>query len=87
MRSARTPSTGRTRSGVTIDELAQEPPLVRFESLTLMTVGAVRAAGLTLRPTGRNRLHHSIDFVDLAVGVARLLGSEHRTTLNPYHEP
>jgi hypothetical protein len=72
--------------GVTIDELAQEPPLVRFESMTLMTVGAVRAAGLRLSPTGRNRLHHSIDFVDLADGISRLLSCEHRTSLNPYHQ-
>ncbi len=73
--------------GVSVDEMAQEPPLVRFESLTLMTVGAIRAAGLVLRPTGRNRLHHSIEFEDLDQDVDRLLGCKHRTTPNPYHEP
>jgi hypothetical protein len=72
--------------GVTVDELAQEPPLVRFESLTLMTVGAIRAAGLALRPSGRNRLHHSIDFDDLESGVGSLMRCEHRTIANPYHE-
>ncbi len=72
--------------GVTVDELAQEPPLVRFDAMTLMTVGAIRSAGLAIRPTGRNPLHHSIDFDDLDDGVARLLGCEHRTIVNPYHE-
>jgi hypothetical protein len=73
-------------AGVTVDELAQEQPLIRFEVLTLMTVGAIRAAGLLFRPTGRNRLHHSIDFEDLDDGIDRLLICEHRTTINPYHE-
>jgi hypothetical protein len=72
--------------GVTVDELAQAQPLVRFELLTLMTVGAIRAAGLVIRPTGRNPLHHSIDFDDLDDGLARLLNCECRTTINPYHE-
>jgi hypothetical protein len=72
--------------GVTVDELAQDPPLVRFASLTLMTVGVIRAAGLRLSPSGRNPLHHSIDFDDLETGVKALLGCEHRTTANPYHE-
>ena len=72
--------------GITVDELAQEQPLVRFELLTLMTVGAIQAVGLVIRPTGRNRLHHSIDFVDLDDGIERLLHCEYRTTINPYHE-
>lgn len=62
---------------VSLDELAQEPPLVRFELLTLMTVGAIHAAGLALRPTGRNPLHHSIEFDDLD-DVDRLIGAKHR---------
>lgn len=72
--------------GVSVDELAQEPPLVRFERLTWMTVGAIRRAGLALRPTGRNPRHHSIDFEDLDDGIGRLLGCEHRSTVNPYHQ-
>ena len=51
------------------------------------TVAAIRAVGLTLRPTGRNRLHSSIDFADLDDGIARLMPCERRTVLNPYHEP
>ncbi len=69
----------------TIDELAQEPPLVRFEWLTLMTAGAVRGAGLRLVPSGRRTLHHSIEFDDLYDGVAQLQTCEHRTVINPYH--
>ena len=72
--------------GVTVDELVQTSPLVRFGLLTLMRVGAIRAAGLVIRPTGRNRLHHGIDFEDLDDGVERLLRCESRTTINPYHE-
>jgi hypothetical protein len=73
--------------GVSVDELAQEPPLVRFGELTWMTVAAIRNAGLTLRPTGRNPLHHSIDFEELEDGIGRLLRCEHRSMANPYHQP
>jgi hypothetical protein len=69
----------------TMDEVAQEPPLVRFEWLTLMTAAAVRGAGLRLLPTGRRTLHYSIEFDDLRDGVARLQSCEHRTVVNPYH--
>ena len=69
----------------TMDELAQEPPLVRFEWLTLMTAGAVRRAGLRLLPTGRRTLHYSIEFDDLRDEIVRLQSCEHRTVVNPYH--
>jgi hypothetical protein len=72
--------------GVTVDELVQTSPLVRFESLTLMSVGSIRAAGLVLVPSGRNPLHHSIDVDDLDEGLDRLVGCDHRTVVNPYHE-
>ena len=71
--------------GVTVDQLAQTMPLVRFELLTLMTVGAVRRAGLRLVPTGRQRLHHSIEFDELDSGLSLLIACEHRTQANPYH--
>jgi len=45
---------------------AQLPPLVRFERLTLMTVAALRAAGLRLDPTGRNPRHFDLPFDELA---------------------
>ena len=72
---------------VPLDELAQRSPLVRFSRLTLMTVGALRSAGLTLEPTGRTAEHFTIVFPGLEVGVASLIACEHRTIDNPYHEP
>jgi hypothetical protein len=51
-----------------------------------MTVGAIRAAGFELVPSGRNPLHHSVDLGGLEAGVNRLLRCEHRTILNPCHE-
>lgn len=70
----------------TLEELAPAPPLVHFEQLTLMTVGAIRQQGLRLLPTGRRREHHSIEFDDLTDGIARLQACEHRIEANPYHE-
>ena len=46
----------------TLDELAQQVPLVRFETLTLVRVGALRAAGFRLDPTGRNPRHFTVLF-------------------------
>lgn len=72
--------------GVTLDELAQESPLVRFATLTVMRAGVIRSAGLRLEPTGRNRRHFSVVFDELDDGVARICGCEHRVAANPYHE-
>ena len=72
---------------LTVDELAQQPPLVRFAELTLVTVGALRQAGLRLEPTGRNPRHFDVSFDDLDHGIAQLELCEHRTIPNPYHEP
>lgn len=72
---------------VTVDELAQQPPLIRFAQLTLMTVGTLRTASLRLEPTGRNPRPYDVAFDDLDDGLARLLGCEHETVPNPYHEP
>jgi hypothetical protein len=41
----------------TIDELAQQAPLVRFDRLSLLTVRDVLAMGMRLEPTGRNPRH------------------------------
>jgi hypothetical protein len=73
--------------GITLDELAQQAPLVRFQRLTLMTVGAIRAAGLRLEPTGHNPRHYDICFDELEVGLKRLLTCDHAVWVNPYHEP
>jgi len=71
----------------TLDDLARDPPLVRFARLTLVTTGVLRAAGLRLDPTGRNPRHFDIGFDNVDDGVARLCGCEHRIFMNPYHEP
>jgi hypothetical protein len=71
---------------VTLDEMAQQPPLLRFSRLTLMKAGVIRAAGLRLEPTGRNPRHFDITFDQLDEGVDRLCRCEHQMFDNPYHE-
>jgi hypothetical protein len=53
----------------TVDELAQDVPLVRFETLTLVRAGDLRAAGFRLDPTGRNPRHFTVAFDELDPGV------------------
>lgn len=72
--------------GATVDELAQQAPLVRFAELTIVTVGVLRSAGLALEPTGRNRRHYTVVFEDLNSGVEIICACEHHTWTNPYHE-
>jgi hypothetical protein len=72
--------------GATLDELAQQVPLVRFERLTLLKVRDVTAAGLRLEPTGRNPRHYTVGFDDLDGGVQRLAGCPHQVVPNPYHD-
>lgn len=71
---------------ITVDELAQQPPLIRFEVLTLIRAGVLRAVGLRLEPTGRNPRHFTIAFDDLEAGVVGLRSCEHQRWSNPYHE-
>jgi len=52
----------------------------------LMTVGALRTAGLRLEATGRNPRHFDIAFDELEDGITRLTGCEHQIVTNPYHE-
>ena len=72
--------------GATIDELAQQSPLVRFGELTIVTVGALRSAGVRLEPTGRNRRHFTVMLDDLDAGTEALLSCRHQVWINPYHE-
>lgn len=72
--------------GATIDELAQQSPLVRFAELTVVTVGALRSAGVRLEPTGRNRRHFTVMLDDLDAGTEALLLCRHQVWINPYHE-
>jgi hypothetical protein len=72
--------------GATVDELAQQVPLVRFATLTLITVAAVRGAVLRLEPTGRNPRHYTLAFDDLDQGIAALAGCPHQVVPNHYHD-
>lgn len=71
---------------LTVDELAQQAPLVRFERLAIVTVGALRALGLRLEPTGRNPRHYDVTFDDLDESTVKLSRCEHYVMVNPYHE-
>jgi hypothetical protein len=73
--------------GVSLDELAQQPPLIRFAELVLVTVGTIRAAGLYLEPTGRNPRHFTIVLPDLTSGVEALCACDRLLWDNPYHVP
>jgi hypothetical protein len=72
--------------GVTVDELAQQVPLVRFARLSLLNVRDVLAAGMRLEPTGRNLRHYTVSFDDLEDGVQRLVSCPHQVMLNAYHD-
>lgn len=73
--------------GATIDELAQEAPLVRFPHFTIMTVRTIRALGLWLEPTGRNPRHYTLMLRSLDEDVDSLVSAGHHLWMNPYHEP
>jgi hypothetical protein len=72
--------------GATLDEMAQQVPLIRFERLTLLKVRKVVAAGLRLEPTGRSPRHYTVGFDDLDEGVRRLGGCGHQVMRNPFHD-
>lgn len=72
--------------GITVDELAQQPPLVRFPTLTLVAAGVLRSAGLRLEPTGRNPQHFTVGFGSLDDSIEILASCEQRLWRNPYHE-
>ena len=71
---------------VTVDELAQQVPLVRFERVSLLMVRDVLAAGMRLEPTGRNSRHYTVSFDDLEDGVQRLASCPHQVMPNAYHD-
>lgn len=72
--------------GATLEEMAQQVPLVRFARLSLIKIAEVRAAGLRLEPTGRSPRHFTLAFDDLDKGVAALVDCEHQVVPNPYYE-
>ena len=71
---------------ITLDEMAQQVPLIRFARLTLIKVRDVRRAGLRLEPTGRNPRHYTLGFDDLNEGIRHLASCEHRVVLNAYYD-
>jgi len=71
---------------VTVDQLAQQVPLVRFGRLSLPQVRHVLAAGMRLEPTGRNPRHYTLSFGDLEDGVHRLASCPHQVMQNAYHD-
>jgi hypothetical protein len=46
----------------TVDELAQQAPLVRFDRLSLLTVRDVLPVGMRLEATGRDPRHFTVGF-------------------------
>ena len=71
---------------VTVDELAQQVPLVRFDRPSLLRVRDVLAAGMRLEPTGRNPRHYTVSFDDLEDGVQRLVSCPYQVMPNAYHD-
>jgi hypothetical protein len=70
----------------TLDELAQQAPLIRFSRLTLLRVRDVLAAGMRLEPTGRNPRYYTVGFDHLDDGVRRLAHCPHQVAPNAYHD-
>ena len=70
----------------TVDELAQQAPLVRFDRLSLLKVRDVLAAGIRLEPTGRNPRHYTASFDVLEDGVRRLIACPHQVVPNAYYD-
>ncbi|MDQ1392513.1 MAG: hypothetical protein QOF30_1490 [Acidimicrobiaceae bacterium] len=67
----------------TLDALARDR-LAQFDILVLMTAGAIRGAGLELRPTFR-RPHYTIMLPDLDRDIERLVACDNVRMTNPHH--
>jgi hypothetical protein len=70
----------------TVDELAQQSPLIRFDRLSLLRVRDVLAAKMRLEPAGRNPCHYTVGFDDLEDGLRRLITCPHQVVPNTYHD-
>lgn len=64
-------------------DLLARTTLLRYERLTVMTAGAIRRAGLELRPTFR-RPHYSVMLPDLSADVERLAPCDNESRPNPH---
>lgn len=62
-------------------DLLARTVLRRYETLTVTSAGAIRRAGLELRPTFR-RPHYTVMFSDLDTDVERLTSCENEQRLN-----
>ncbi len=72
--------------GPSLDEMAQQVPLVRFRRMTLITAGELTRAGLRLEPTGRNPRHYTVSFDELGQGVRMPAGCQRQVLTNPDHD-
>ena len=72
--------------GLALEEMAQQVPLIRFRSLTLITAGELIRSGLRLEPTGRNPRHYTVGFDDLDKGVRALTDCRYQVVTNPYYD-
>jgi hypothetical protein len=70
----------------TLDELAQQAPLIRFGLLTVLRVRDVLAVGMRLEPTGRNLRYYTVGFDHLADGVRLLARCPHQVVPNAFHD-
>jgi hypothetical protein len=68
-----------------LDALARDR-LAQFDILVLMTAGAIRRAGLELRPTFRSP-HYTIMLAELDRDIASLVECENVRRTNPHHLP
>jgi len=72
--------------GATLDEIAQQLPLVRFPTLRLIKVAAVRGAGCGWSRAGATPATTRSAFDDLDLGIAAMAGRRHQVVANPYQD-
>ena len=72
--------------GLSLEEMAQQVPLVRFHRMTIITARELAGYGLRLEPTGRNPRHYTVAFDDLEQGVKALTSCAREVVTNPYHD-
>ena len=72
--------------GLSLEEMAQQVPLVRFGRMTIIIARELAGCGLRLEPTGRNPCHYTAGFDDLERGVKALASCAREVVTNPYHD-
>ncbi len=71
---------------LTLDELAQLPPLVRFEQLATITVGRFACSDWRLCRRAATPATTTSRSNDLNDGVSKLENCDHELVINPYCE-